>query len=331
LIRVVEVAYQIDLDQAQWLEQLADVFSTMHGAEHGLMLYAYDASEPEEGAKIEDYALYGLDEDFARETIRHHAESSTDEIQRVYKSGIRCGTVSEILAPAGILPLEHESFGRFHYTNIIEDAWGLSASNPDGRGLGIAAPLAEVSQMSEAMRELWALVGVHLATAYRLRSPRGRGGAREDEEADTAILEPDGTLIHAEGVAFEDSSREKLSDSVRQIDRARSRKLRHEPHEALPMWKGLVEGRWTLVERNDSDGRRFVVAHPNDPRFDQPQALTQRERQVVAYAAQGDSTERISYSLGFDQQSVETLLASAMEKLGVKSREALRLLRDQFS
>jgi DNA-binding CsgD family transcriptional regulator len=323
LVRVVEAAYQIDLDRSQWLDGLVEVFSTMHGAENGLMVYLYDAGRPDEGVDIDSYALACLDDDFARATILHNAHSPPQDIRRVYHSGVRCATISEVLAHQKVLPRDHASFGRFRKMTGIEDGWGLSASNPDAHGVGIAAPLTEVSQMSEAMRELWGLVGVHLATAYRLRRSR----ARSIDEENAAILEPDGSLIHADGIAFEGSSPETLGHAVRQIDRARSKSLRGDPVEALPMWKGLVEGRWSLVDRIDTDGRRFVVAHPNAPRIDSPEALTQRERQVVAYACQGDSNARISYSLGLDEQAVEALLTSAMEKLGVESREALGQLK----
>lgn len=329
MVRLVEVAYQIELERREWLQQLAEVLVAMRSGGTGLMVYEYDASQPEEGVAIPAYALNGLDEDFARGAILHNANTPPDDARRVYHSGIRCGTVSEVLAERGVLPRDHESFSLYRELAApdTEDAWGLSASNPDGRGVGIAAPLQEVSGMSEEMRELWGLVGVHLATAYRLRHAE-----REAErEEDTAILDPGGTLVHADGVGYDTPTREVLQQAVREMDRARSKKLRAEPSEALPLWRGLVEGRWSLVDRWDSDGRRYVVAHPNDPQFEKPEPLTQRERQVVAYASQGDSTERISYSLGLDEEHVEATLASAMKKLGVDSREALVQLRNDLT
>ncbi len=325
LVRVVEAAYQIELEGEKWLQGLADILGEMHGGEHGLMVYEYDASVPEEGVGVPAYALCGLDQDFARGTILHHRHSPPEDTRRVYHWGVRCSTVSEVLAERNLLPREHESFGRFRgLANNVEDAWGVSASNPDGRGIGIAAPLEQVTSMSEGMRELWGLVGVHLATAYRLR----RGGAAKDR-CDAAILDPGGNLVHTEGQSYDDSSRSALEQATRNIDRARTTGVREDPTEALPLWEGLVEGRWSLVDRWDSDGRRYVVAHPNDPRFDKPEPLTHRERQVVAYASQGDSNGRISYSLGLGEDVVEALLSSAMNKLGVDTREALiRLRRD---
>lgn len=247
-------------------------------------------------------------------------------VREVYHRGIICSTVSEILAPHGMSPDEHPLTGRLSRRINVEDCWGVSGSNPDGRGVGIAAPLLEVSTMPDEVRELWELVGVHLATAYRLRE--GMRASRLGSEA--AILDPDGKLVHAEGDAADRDAREALERATRRIDRARSGPLRHEPAEALPMWRGLVEGRWSLVDRWDSDGRRYVVAHPNGPQFDEPPKLTERERQVVAYASQGDTNERISYSLGLDEATVEALLRSALDKLELDSRERLVELRRLF-
>ena len=44
----------------------------------------------------------------------------------------------------------------------------------------------------------------------------------------------------------------------------------------------LLEGRWSLVDRFDSDGRRFIVAYRNPPGVLNPRRLTAREREVAA-------------------------------------------------
>lgn len=322
LVRLVEAAYQLDIDQQEWLDGLAGVLGTMGGAAYGLMVYEYDASKPEEGVHIPAYALHEIGEEFAQGTLTHHAHSPPDDTRRVYHSGIRCGTTSELFAPAGILPRDHESFSLVRgLYNGVEDAWGLSASNPDGRGVGIAAPLYEVTTMSDSMRELWGLVGVHLATAYRLR----RGGDDQTRSPD-AVFEPNGRLVHANGIGFDSGLIERTSEAVRRRERARSSKVRRKPQAALQMWKGLVEGRWSLVEQIDGDGRRLVVAHENEPPTEGPSILTKPERQVAAYVAQGDSIDRIAYSLGFDRQRVVEVLEAVMEKLDAESRDDVTAL-----
>jgi hypothetical protein len=61
-------------------------------------------------------------------------------------------------------------------------------------------------------------------------------------------------------------------------------------------WPGLTSGRSSLVDRFDSDGRRFVVAVKNDPEFPDPRGLTTRERQVCEFIGIGQSTKEITLS-----------------------------------
>ena len=56
-------------------------------------------------------------------------------------------------------------------------------------------------------------------------------------------------------------------------------------------------------------------------------ALSQRERQLVAYAAFGHANKFIAYELGISEASVSTALGSAAAKLGAGSRvELVRML-----
>lgn len=318
MVKVVEAAYRLELDEGEWLQGLADLFATMHGGAQGVMVYVHDATDLSNGVRIPAYALNGLDDSFAQGTRLHNAKTPISQGREVYRSGVVCSTVSEILAPLGRKPLEQESFalGVDSIDSDIQDAWGLSASNPGGRGVSLAAPLYEITKLSDSLRELWGLVGVHLATAYRLRS-------RDTSEQPAAVLDPDGRVRHAEGEATDADVRRSLAEATRNVERARSQKLRHHADEALPMWRGLVEGRWSLVDREDTDGRRFVVAQRNDLDATEPPSLTQIERQVVLYAAQGESNARIAYWLGLDSTRVARELSRALNKLGVDSRDQL--------
>jgi DNA-binding CsgD family transcriptional regulator len=78
-----------------------------------------------------------------------------------------------------------------------------------------------------------------------------------------------------------------------------------------------------MVDWFDSDGRRFVLAHPNPPDLRDPRGLTERERQVATYAVLGETNKLISYRLGISQPKVSTALKSAMRKLGVQTRPQL--------
>jgi DNA-binding CsgD family transcriptional regulator len=92
---------------------------------------------------------------------------------------------------------------------------------------------------------------------------------------------------------------------------------------ALATWKALVDGRWSTVDWFDSDSRRFILAIPNAPEVIDPRGLTERERQIVTYAAFGHTNKLIGYRLGLSRSRVSTLLRSAMRKMGLRTRAQL--------
>lgn len=98
------------------------------------------------------------------------------------------------------------------------------------------------------------------------------------------------------------------------IEAARSRGT--DPQDSVELWRALVSGRWSVVEHFERDGKRYYLAHKNDPQLAPDLALTERERQVLGYAELGHSDKLIAYSLGLSRSTVATLLARARRKLG---------------
>src|SRR5262249_34930214 len=113
--------------------------------------------------------------------------------------------------------------------------------------------------------------------------------------------------------------REQLRAAAQAVDKAR----RRGGDEGISMWKALVEGRWSLIDRFDSDGRRYFIARKNDPEIRGLAKLTERERQVVGYAALGHSNKLIAYELGLALPTVANHLTEACTKLGLRSRAEL--------
>ncbi|HVY45932.1 MAG TPA: helix-turn-helix transcriptional regulator, partial [Minicystis sp.] len=89
--------------------------------------------------------------------------------------------------------------------------------------------------------------------------------------------------------------------------------------------KGLVDGRWSLVDRFDRDGRRYVVAHANRLGAPGPRALTAQERDVAAMAAVGLPIKVIAYELGLSVPRVSNVLRVAMAKIGSSRAELVRI------
>jgi len=102
-----------------------------------------------------------------------------------------------------------------------------------------------------------------------------------------------------------------------------------DPDASLDARKALVSARWSLLDRVELDGRRYIVARENPPGAPGPEALTPREREVVAYAKLGHHNKLIAYDLGIADSTVRVLLSRAMAKLGVQSRrDLLRVFED---
>jgi DNA-binding CsgD family transcriptional regulator len=86
----------------------------------------------------------------------------------------------------------------------------------------------------------------------------------------------------------------------------------------------MVSGRWLLVDHVETDGRRCVLAHRNDPHVPDARGLTLRERQVLAYAALGHPNKVIAYELGLSISSISSHLASGRATLAFPSRTIVR-------
>jgi DNA-binding NarL/FixJ family response regulator len=94
-----------------------------------------------------------------------------------------------------------------------------------------------------------------------------------------------------------------------------------DPAEAALAWRGLVDGRSTVVDQFDAHGRRYFIVR----RRQVCSKLTPRERQVLYYAALGYAGKRIAYEIGISQSTVALHLKSAANKLGYRSRVCLVL------
>jgi DNA-binding CsgD family transcriptional regulator len=128
-------------------------------------------------------------------------------------------------------------------------------------------------------------------------------------------------VLHAVGPACEPDAQGDLRQAAAARDQARRR--RNNGPAALERWQPLTGQRWTLVDSFMSSGTRYVVARENRPEVRGLATLTDRERQVVAYLAMGQSNKEAAYALGISDVTVRVLIRRAASKLGVRSRDSL--------
>ncbi|HKO93933.1 MAG TPA: helix-turn-helix transcriptional regulator [Polyangiaceae bacterium] len=176
-----------------------------------------------------------------------------------------------------------------------------------------AAPLALPTRTRATVRRL----GHHVATGLRLQ--RVLCSDALDDPSVEAIFDVDGGLQHAAGMARSNDALQRLRAAVL----ARVETGESEVLEGAEAWDGLVSGRWSLVDRFDSDGRRFVIAHRNPPGCLDPRRLTPSEEQIAMLIALGQSNKEIALDLGIAESTVANLLAGALDKLGLESRTLL--------
>lgn len=201
------------------------------------------------------------------------------------------------------------------------DGLGLLAQDHDGRGVVVSVASPRAIDVPPRTVSRLARVSAHLLSARRLRA---RAAVAGPEHGDVeAVLDPEGRVAHAAAMGKSGGARESLSEAVLRTERARGRLRRTDPDDALALWTGLVDGRWSLVDHVERDGRRWVLARRNEPGVTDPKALTARERDVVAYAVRGHSNKYIGYTLGIAPSTVATHLEAALAKLQFRSRRAL--------
>jgi DNA-binding CsgD family transcriptional regulator len=97
--------------------------------------------------------------------------------------------------------------------------------------------------------------------------------------------------------------------------------------QSICAFRALLDGRLTIFDRFDRDGRAFLVAVQGASSVSPGRALTARERRAVALARTGHANKAIAAELGLSESRVSTLMRAVGEKLGARSRvDLVRLL-----
>jgi DNA-binding CsgD family transcriptional regulator len=315
-VSIVEALYALELPDREWLAHIA------RAAAEGLPLrslgaYAitYDASDVRDCRFPSYAATEGVDP-----ALSHILEFDFVDFYRQHPRMVEAVLRRVAFAPSRELPgpelLEgpHQQLARFGVHQIL----GLNGVNVDGRGAHVGLLLPP--RVAYGDLDLLARLSSHLAAASRLR--RRLAGASPLEAAD-AVIEPTGEVVHAARGAKLRAAREALSAAARRLERLRGPVRRRDPEQAARQWKALVDGRWSLVDQFESDGRRYLLAQSNEAPGAAVAFLSDRERQVVALAALGHANKMIAYELGVAVSTVGVLLGRAARKFGAVKRGAL--------
>jgi DNA-binding NarL/FixJ family response regulator len=321
LIECVEAAYSLEGDEAQWLLGLSRTYDHLFRLAPPPLAFTFECTPTRftfgqmatcGPAQLQKWAL----------ALLHAARP--EAIDRVYRSGEPVGCLSEQVFPA--YPEQRQAM-QAATSVLVRDVVGMTGHTGTGAGVSVGAALGMARSPRAHERRQWTLLASHLGAGLRLRRSLqahqdrpGAAAAAHDSPLAEAVLHPDGRLLHATPATQEAGIRERLHHAVRHMDKARSRQGRQDAEASLNAWTALVEGQWSLVDRFEADGRRFVVAMRNDPQHPDPRGLTQRERQVADCLGRGQNIQTTAYALGLSPSAIVKAADLAQHKLGLASR-----------
>jgi DNA-binding CsgD family transcriptional regulator len=318
-IAAIEAAYAPAASCEAWARGILTALAPLDQG-HGLYALTLDASDPERIVATVA-SMFRPDPEFLRHGLEANAQPDSDHMRALYWRSPPVELASRrVRQLAGRPPGSVQAAMR-----AVTDMLGVFAIDSDDRGLFVGAPWPTGRAPGPRTIHLLTRVAAHVTSAWRLRKLAGDDLASgpAGDRATEAVLDPGGRLRDASGDARDALERDRLARAVRRMDRARTRARRADPVEAAELWRALVSGRWTLVDRFDADGRRFVLARRNEPHVYDPKALSRTEGQVAAFAIQGHANKHIAYLLGLAPSTVAAHLASACRKLGVRTQSEL--------
>lgn len=341
LIDLAEAAYDLQPDDEAWFRKLLEVGDPLFEKGFGTAIRVIE--RPADGRPIQNRELYtspnmpsdwnetvlamfrGLPPKLLEIRCRPGTAHTQSELWAVYHDELQRLGLQGQYADASAMPSPETIKKVMELGN--SDTLIVTAVDPYGIGFYLSLHLPEITTLTEKDRARWKMLAAHLAAGFRVRHglrEKGVLGSSKVPDRAEAILDPKTFRVtDARGQADDTDVLETLRDAAVRVDRARGQLRKNDPEEALKVWWALLQGRWSFVDWFDTDGRRFVLAHPNPPNIGDPRGLTEREAQVVAYATLGETGKLISYRLGVSGSGVSRALSSAMHKFGVTTQAQL--------
>lgn len=322
-VSVIEAAYRLDATDKEWKEGILAMASPVLDTGMGAIVFEIDASDVDAVPIFGGAVATGADPDDLCEFVRSiQPKMTAQEIRRVYRTRFVFATASERMSQVYDDFRDDPIYRTFGHPHGIYDFQGAQIIDPSGKILILGAPVDHIASSTASRKRRWARLAAHIAAGYRLR----HSNHKSDFEADDvdAVLTTDGAIAHAHANKVKRPElRRALREGTRHIEQARGSVRREQPDTAIALWKALIRGEYSLVEKVDTDGRRFMLARRNAPVVKQPSALSPRESQVVHLVALGHSNQLIAYELGLAETTISTLLSRARAKLNVDSRSDL--------
>lgn len=319
-IDIVEAAYELAGSETTWLDAIVERARADLDTGCGVYAFTGDTSIPDY-ARSPVFAERALAPELLARLAELNATAPSALFDFLRTRLVTCGGLEQLLGPEAETVAQ---FRRIMMSAGVVDGFCLFAQDAQGGSVTLSSLAPKAVTPSPRVRGIWQRVGLHVVAGLRLRRKLAARVARRD-----ALLSPSGKIEDANAdVADDGAARRALTDAVHAMDQARRANVRAAPDRALELWRGLVAGRWSLVDHWENDGRRYVAAYANRPGLRDPRALTATEQSVLRYVALGARNKEASYALGLSEKTVSWCVTQILKKLRVRSRVDLAAVLD---
>ncbi|HKO90596.1 MAG TPA: LuxR C-terminal-related transcriptional regulator [Polyangiaceae bacterium] len=309
LREVTDAAYAFKGDLASWADGVHGALGPCLDLGQGTLVAL--VLLPDQGVRIQHLASRGGASKIHHAIVRLSAFLAPTKLREAFFNGRFLGSSSGHYEDGEIERMQQRSRGLGS-----RDAAGFCVSDGVDHGLMVVSPTRDTLVLPQQASAPVRRVAHHISTGLRLQ--RVIGSVSLDDPAIEAIFDEAGRPQQALGMARLQDGLERLRDAVLLRSRAPVQ-IEDSP------WEAVIAGRWSLVDRFDSDGRRYIVAYRNPAGVLDPRRLTPREEGVTTLAAVGRSNKEIGFDLGISESTVATLLTTSLAKLGLASRTLLPL------
>ncbi len=319
---IVDAAYRLDGTEAEWLDEVLKC--AQPDLDVGCGVYAFTNNENLPNLEASPvFVQRNLHQGYAARLVEVNRDAPQAIFELLRKQLVSCG---------GFVRTLGTSFPNVrHFRSLMEpigikDGFSLFAQDAAGGSISLSAPATFIVEPAPRVRGIWRRVGLHIASALRLRR---RLEAQASAKQPDAVLQRSGKATYlAPHVERDERAQSALARAVQALEHARQRDMRDRPDRALDLWKGLVAGEWSLVDHWENGGRRYIAAYRNRPELRDPRALTPTERAILKYLALGATNKDITYALGLSAGAVSSAVSQILKKLRMRRRVDLAVFAD---
>jgi DNA-binding CsgD family transcriptional regulator len=221
---------------------------------------------------------------------------TAQEVERTLFRGANVGIVSERLAPTVEEYLARRELSHLARAGVVDHLFlRLPLRNAgENQACFLLVPCPELASFKARERSAWNELAAELGSALRLHQAIAAEPAGQEPSAPpNAIMK-----LCGNGGA-----------------------QRANAEQAAALWRGLLDGRWSLVAETNAQGKRVLLVRRTNSQV-WPR-LSEREKRVARSVLMGQSNKSISFELGISPAATTAFVGSALKKLGLHSRAEL--------